>query len=45
MLDDMDAGQIAEWRAFFRIEEEEYKREELKARAEAAVQNYRRGRR
>lgn len=44
MLDEMDAGQVAEWRAFNRIEAEEYKRNELASRAEAGLRNHKRGR-
>jgi hypothetical protein len=45
MLAEMDAGQIAEWMAFDRIQEEAYKRAELAARAEAGVRNHKRGNR
>lgn len=42
MLDEMDAGQIAEWQAFDRIQGEANKRAELASKAEAGVRNYRR---
>lgn len=43
MLDEMDAGQFAEWQAFENIQEEFSKRAELAARAESGVRNYKRG--
>lgn len=42
MLDEMDAHQIAEWMAFFKIEDEEQRRSALAAKAEAGVKNYKR---
>jgi len=43
MLAEMDAGQIAEWQAFDKLEEEAYKRADLAARAESGVRNHKRG--
>lgn len=45
MLDEMDAGQIAEWQAFDRLQEEAHKRAELAAKAEAGLQHQKRRRR
>lgn len=44
MLDEMDAPHLAEWMAFFQVKEEERKRAELAAKAEAGLQDYRRRR-
>jgi hypothetical protein len=43
MLDEMDAGQFAEWQAIDRMQEKEYERAQLTARAEAGLKNYKRG--
>jgi hypothetical protein len=43
MLDDMDAPQLAEWKAFDRLQDKEYERAQLTARAEAGLKNYKRG--
>ena len=43
MLDQMDAIHLVEWMAFDKIEEENYKRSELAARAESGMRNHRRG--
>lgn len=42
MLEEMDSGQIAEWMAFERLEQEAQKKAELAAKAESNVNNYRR---
>lgn len=45
MLDEMDAGQIAEWQAFERLQEEANKRADLAAKAQQGVKNPKRRRR
>lgn len=45
MLEEMDADQIVQWTAFFKIQDKEHKRAALAAKAEAGVENQRRGRR
>lgn len=42
MLDEMDAGQIEEWMAFNRLEEEAQRKAELTAKAESNVKSYKR---
>lgn len=43
MLEEMDATHLTEWHAFELLQEEARKQAEAAARAESAVQNYRRG--
>lgn len=43
MLEEMDAGQIAEWQAFHELQDEAHKKAELAAKAEAGVRSHRRG--
>lgn len=43
MLEEMDAGQLAEWQAFDRLQAEEYKHAELESRAMAGLQSHKRG--
>ncbi len=44
MLDEMDAGQFAEWQAFDALQDEAQKRAELAAKATAGVKNHKRRR-
>ena len=42
MLEEMDAGQVAEWMAFGKLEEEAMRKAELQAKAESNVKSYKR---
>lgn len=42
MLDEMDAGQIAEWMAFHQLQDEAQKKAELAAKAERGVRSHKR---
>lgn len=43
MLDEMDAGQLAEWMAFDEIKRDAERKAELEAKAQQGVRNHRRG--
>lgn len=42
MLEEMDAGQLAEWQAFDKLQDEADKKAQLAAKAEAGLRNHKR---